>query len=722
MTQKAVSKRMGRAVAVAVEPLEDRRLLSATISLENLDGLPSTNNQMAFNRIQVTNPQINEVFHDTDTLRIHNTGDAALVINSLTLSDTTNWQLVNPPAAGTSIAPGGSADVKVKFVAQSVPPNQPVNETNDTMSSNNLPPSQTGGVWDGTLTIATNDPTTPSSVVKLAGYWQAQSENEEEPNLQTLVNRLFGYGTNIDSAQQPDYPNNGTTPVLYGEEVASGLWQAANPSQPITVRQLFAYHNEIAQNNGQDPAAFIAWQAQNSSTLHTIFTHAADNSQSLLPPLVNTTSTPAAGSFTPGGVFSWNLDGESSIDSANTTDINTFGRSGHADRFYPLRDSQGNLIPNTWLIAMDYQNGSFDNSDYQDNGYIVTNVRPNTQAPAPTNLQAAAANGQVNLTWTAVTDNALQGYNVYSSTSPTGPFTKLNPSLLTSANFTDTSPAGSTVYYEVSAVDTSGESERANAAVGAPSGTNGGGGGGGSGPDLTLGTVAGRFPSSVVNNARSGPLRVTLTNSGNQTAKGTVEIDVFASPVQDSVPSGATPLSRITRAINLKAGKSLPLAVPGFSYASVSGQTFIVAQVTALSGISESNTANNTGSSATAVNVAPAFVDLQNLFTGELPATLVPGKRTALQVPVINNGNVAAHGAATFTISASTNANGAGATVLSTQRVPVLLGPGKTARYNLRFLVPTLASGTYFVVSDVELPGDTVAANNVAVSSGTFTV
>ncbi|HSU66440.1 MAG TPA: hypothetical protein VLJ39_06195, partial [Tepidisphaeraceae bacterium] len=274
MTHQAVTKRLRRAVSVAVEPLEDRRLLSASISLQNLDGLPASNNQLAFNRIQNPNTAVNEVTHDTDTLRITNNGDSPLVINSVTLSDTTNWQLVNPPANGVSIPAGGSKDVTVKFIAQSVPPNLPTNETNDVISTDNLPPSQTGGVWDGTLTINSNDPTNPNTTVNLAGYWQMSSEKEEEPNLQTIVNRMLGYTTVIDTAQQPDYPNNGSTVVPYGEEVLSGLWQAANPAQPVKALQLFAWHNEQDLNNGQSPAAVLGWFPQNSSNVTTILQHA----------------------------------------------------------------------------------------------------------------------------------------------------------------------------------------------------------------------------------------------------------------------------------------------------------------------------------------------------------------------------------------------------------------------------------------------------------------
>lgn len=721
MPHRVVPVRARRAVSAAVEMLEDRRLLSATISLINQDGLPG-NDRMVFNRLQIPNPAVNDIVHDTDTLAIKNTGNTALTISSLSLSDTTNWELVNPPAAGTSVAAGKTVDVTVKFVAQSVPPNQPTNETNDFVSTpDNLPPAQTGGVWDGTLTINSNDPSNPTSTVQLAGYWQYQSEHEEEPNLQTIVNDLFGYDTVISNTLEPQYPNNGTTPVAYGDEVMSGLWQTANPSQPVTVRQLASFHTQENETNTGLQGQVFSWYSEASqNTNNQLFGQELGAGQSLLPNSLNSSTAPAQGSFSPGsGVFGFNVDGENSQDSLNTTDIQTFGRSGHAVRFYPAIDSSGNLMPNTWIIAMDYQNSSFDNSDYQDGVYLVSNMHPVTQAPVPANLQATAGSGQVSLSWSAVTDSSLQGYNVYRSSSASGPYTLLNASPIKTTTYTDTSASG-TEYYQVSAVDNSGESERADVSV-TVSSSQQGGGDPANGPDLTLSAVTGKFKTTVVGNSMSGPSKVTLTNSGNQTAKGTVQVNLYVSPSQTSL-TNATEVTHITRNINLKAGKSVTFALPGFKYSSsLNGQYFLVAQVVATKGITESDTTNNLGASA-AIAVTPPFVDLVNEFTGALPATLVPGKHTTLTVPLLNQGNVAAHGRATVTITASTSSSASGGTTLATLKLPVLLGPGKTARYNLHFLAPTLTPGTYHVVTTVSLSGDIDSTNNTAASTGTFTV
>ncbi|HEY2586771.1 MAG TPA: DNRLRE domain-containing protein [Tepidisphaeraceae bacterium] len=441
----------------------------AVLGLTNLDGVPSST-RLVFNRIQNPSPNdpagFHDAVHDTDTLQINNTGNQTLVISSLSLSDTTDWQIVNPPTLPLSIAPGGSANITVKFVATTNPPHTD-NQTNDTQTTNGLSPVQAGGVWNGTLTIASNDAARPTRTVQLAGYWQDMSENENEPSLQTIINSLYGYGTTIASSQQPQYPNNGSQPVYYGEEVASALWNVADATQPVSIRQLAAYHTQYDPPSGTYPATTIGWyNAGSSQNVNILFQDQPGESQSLLPTVYGSTSTPAAATLTPSGAFGWDIDGEFSQDNLNTADLSN-GRSGHAVRFYPVRDSAGNLVPNEWLMVMDYENSAYDNSDFQDNIYLVSNMRPQAQAPAPADAQAtAAAAGGVNLQWQPVSDGSLVGYNIYRSNSPTGTFTKLNGSPISTARYLDaTAPQGVTSYYRITAVDASGESLGANASA-----------------------------------------------------------------------------------------------------------------------------------------------------------------------------------------------------------------------------------------------------------------
>ena len=85
-----------------------------------------------------------------------------------------------------------------------------------------------------------------------------------------------------------------------------------------------------------------------------------------------------------------------------------------------------------------------------------------------TGLQATGSQSGIALTWTASNATGLTGYNVYRSTTAGGTYTKLNSTPVTPASYNDTTaPAGATSYYQVTAVNATGESERsatANAA------------------------------------------------------------------------------------------------------------------------------------------------------------------------------------------------------------------------------------------------------------------
>jgi fibronectin type 3 domain-containing protein len=72
----------------------------------------------------------------------------------------------------------------------------------------------------------------------------------------------------------------------------------------------------------------------------------------------------------------------------------------------------------------------------------------------------------VDLSGTVSTSPSVMGYNVYRSTSATGPFQKLTTDLISEKFYTDTSvQSGMTYYYAVMAVDSNGvESAYSNVA------------------------------------------------------------------------------------------------------------------------------------------------------------------------------------------------------------------------------------------------------------------
>jgi hypothetical protein len=277
------------------------------------------------------------------------------------------------------------------------------------VTTNGVSLAAAGGVWSGTLAISTNAGTRTEA---LKGFWQDQSESENEPGLETIVNNLFGLDTNIAPAGTVDLPNNGKTVVTYGSEVLSGLWNAANTGLPVSITQLAAYHNQYSQTSpGTQTQPRFGWYASGSSTTTFITSDAVMNAQTIFP-LGNGTNSIDSASFTPSGAFGFNVDGEKSQDALNTTDINTYGRTGHAIRFYPLINAQGHLVPNTYIMAVEYMNGPNSNSDYQDLMYLASNITPSASPATPTDVQATVGTkAGVNVQWAPV--SGASSYNVY---------------------------------------------------------------------------------------------------------------------------------------------------------------------------------------------------------------------------------------------------------------------------------------------------------------------
>lgn len=313
------------------------------IDIQNLDNVPY-NDRLVFSRIgSLSNPPANGV-HDTVTLRTKNLGSSPLKITGVPI--TGSWELINNIKAPTTIAPGGQLDLRVRFKATS------------------------GNIHNGTLTIKSNDADEANKVIQLSGFWQSVSEGNQEPSLNEIL-QVFGYQTKVAGPGQK-LNQNGLVQAI-GDEVLSPYWQRANLSQPVAVRQLAAYHT-------QDNTATMFWHSKGSNTTKVVFTHTGVDGQTLLPRKQNLLQ-PAQGSFAPNGIFGFKIDGEWSDPTKNNQLIDqekgSPGPSGHHVRFWVAKNRQGQVIPNTWIVAMDY---SGINYDYQDNVYLVSNIKPETRS------------------------------------------------------------------------------------------------------------------------------------------------------------------------------------------------------------------------------------------------------------------------------------------------------------------------------------------------------
>ena len=275
---------------------------------------------------------------DTATLQLRNlSADAPLYLNSLSL-DTDAFTLVAPPTLPLEIAPGASFDLTVKFVA----------------SNGEL------GVRRGVLSV---DSSGGTFAVQLAGVFMQVPEGDNEVNLQQIVD-AFGYKTDIglENGVLSEVP----TSPLAGDEVRANFWEQADPDRPVYVRELAAYHGCCNEEN------FIELIARDGESLGAFF-HAASYAQSVLP-LKSGGAGPAEMSVdAPTGDFEIVVGAV-----GDTYSTNTDGNLGV--RLWPVKDSSGELVADAYIIAEDYvQNGCGEgnaNCDYQDNVFLITNVRP----------------------------------------------------------------------------------------------------------------------------------------------------------------------------------------------------------------------------------------------------------------------------------------------------------------------------------------------------------
>ena len=84
--------------------------------------------------------------------------------------------------------------------------------------------------------------------------------------------------------------------------------------------------------------------------------------------LGSVSSSVARGVFSPTATFGFRIDNEWSDPTKNPQE-QTGGGWGHHVRFFGVKDRDGRIAPNTYLMEMD---SSGINYDYQDNVYLIT--------------------------------------------------------------------------------------------------------------------------------------------------------------------------------------------------------------------------------------------------------------------------------------------------------------------------------------------------------------
>lgn len=328
--------------------IESNATGNALLFVENTDKFPS-NDDFVFSHIQIPwgRDSVKNHNHDSLKVRIHNKGISPLVISNLILSKDTLWKLekLNGVTYSSSLLPltiasGTYADLMVKFIEN----------------------SETGRVrvFHETLTIVSNDDVTPSKVVNLHGLWQKKGEGVNEPYAQEMIN-TFGFKT-LTGYGRTD-PDKGNPLIPKGDEILPKYFVRVDATKPVYVIQMGAYHGCCITTER------IMWHAKGSTTTSTIFTHIKQDGQTLLGRR-SLSGSRAEGNFNPTGAFGFKTG---SVDWSDYT-LNPGGLLGI--RVWKAKDPNGNIIPNSFIIANDYLGSTSTNYDYNDNMYFVSNLRP----------------------------------------------------------------------------------------------------------------------------------------------------------------------------------------------------------------------------------------------------------------------------------------------------------------------------------------------------------
>lgn len=318
---------------------------NALLFVENLDKVPA-NDYFIFSKLQIpwTRDSVYAANHDSLRVRIHNKGINPLVVKNLLLSNSSGWKIDKikgvtynaSTSLPVSISSGTYADVIVKFIA--------------------IDQSTRLKVLHDTLTVVSNDDKFPSKKVFLNGIWQKQAEGINEPYAQEIIN-AFGFKTNT-AFGQTDANKGDTSLALEGDEIRPSYFVRADNSKPVSITQIAAYHTCC-----NTAPANIAWYAKGSVSPTTIFTPVLSDGQTVMP-RKSLPNTPAAATFSPSTAFGFTIGGRDYTDAKK----NTGGKTGI--KVWKAIDAKGYIIPYSYIIA----NGS--NYDYQDNMYLVKNLRP----------------------------------------------------------------------------------------------------------------------------------------------------------------------------------------------------------------------------------------------------------------------------------------------------------------------------------------------------------
>ena len=290
---------------------------------------------------------------------IRNRGNQTLSISSMTFAggDSSMFTLTQAPTRPFDLQPGQYVNVRVAFSA---------------------PSTTSTGLKSTSLRVVSNDTAGNSTIdIPLRGLAMPGLEGTNEPGLQRIVD-AWGYGTKVGD----DDPSENRLPFPLAspnDELVAPLFEKAGAGV-VTFQTLAAFLPDAL------PAGNIGWYRPASpGTLRQVYSVNKGQNQTLNPITTGWDRfDPTAGTF--GLYMQWGVyNGKTtySQDSLNTWD--TGPEDGRRLRFYKLRNADGTVVPNAYVMAGEAISSY---TDQQDMVAIVRNVRPVSDSAS---LSTAAA-------------------------------------------------------------------------------------------------------------------------------------------------------------------------------------------------------------------------------------------------------------------------------------------------------------------------------------------
>ncbi|NAS11526.1 T9SS type A sorting domain-containing protein [Poritiphilus flavus] len=352
----------------------------AELTLENMTKIPGTNrgfpadDYYSFHRIG--DPEFTEhgtltLFHDSNIMRLHNTGTSDLIISDIIVSDPADYTyeilpVTNPPATfPITVGAGSFVDINITFITD-------------------LGVTPDNSMHGGTIDIVSNADNGASIQATLNGSYQARPGGIMEMDLIDIID-VFGFQTNIKSIVNkqgtidPENPTpeipNAEFPIAAnvnagyeGDLIVSSNFVQADPGQPVRAFMLAAFSGVGGGN-----ARFV--RTFDQTTVGGInFTRSINWYNSLLPR--NNSGVISNDVNTSGITQPFRIRIQNRLTSGGT---NTSGSNPHilAARIFKVRDQDGNIVPNEYIGIMDFTGGGgCPLCDWNDNLFYFINIKP----------------------------------------------------------------------------------------------------------------------------------------------------------------------------------------------------------------------------------------------------------------------------------------------------------------------------------------------------------